>query len=261
MFFRFGLIGIFLLCAACSDNGVGDLIYLAQRPSFYTSISGTTQVIVPASEASPARAYINGKLYTNKGNVVGDLQESGRGGVDQGPLEAMTAYYLYAIPDETEDTFDLVISKNPPTSGPNGFPDWSYLGAFLSDSLTGVRPIFSLNGFATIEQGVFAGGTNGDVSSVDWTARKITPYPVTVTRHWGALEIIGGAVAENASVKGSKDTSEASLVVTWAPNGALTRSFGFVPATDGATVWIESSTTASAHWAVYGWEEDLLKYP
>lgn len=244
--------------------GPPDAMWSARRPLFYTIADDTTQVIVPASEASPSRVFINGSLFTNKIDVAGDIHVSGRGGLDRGNAKASTAYYLYAIPDETETSFDLVISANPPSAGPSGFPDWSYLGAFVTDSTIGGRvlPIYSQNGFATIEERYSAGGSSSSVSSTTWTSKTISPYPVTVTRHWGSLVVTGGATNGEAEIKGSKDTPTNALIAAYTGGDSGDEVYGFVPATDGATVWMQvSSSTLFAYWAVYGWEEDLLRYP
>lgn len=86
---------------------------------------------------APGEIMINGLMRRNLSAV--DVQFAGTAGgpnrgLDTGAAQANTTYYVYAVGDDAETTFDLIISANSTT--PTGPTNYRRLGRFATDGAT-----------------------------------------------------------------------------------------------------------------------------
>ncbi len=259
---------VFIVCGSCADNIKGDAgkdataegVYLLKRPAFRSSNSSTLDVFVPASKASPAKVYIKGTVYTNETNSDCNIADVGRGGLDIGSVTANKVYYLYSIPAETGSTFDLVASASAPTTGPHGFTDWSYIGAFTTDDTATVNPFYSSKGeYISTDILLQTGSTNSD--SV--VSNQIENVPDGIKFFYGAVFVRS---IDNTGYYGiaSGDTNLTRGLRQYVTNtgNAYTTAYGFIPALAGKLIYTHvSDSRANMIFALQGWVEDPSEYP
>lgn len=101
----------------------------------YSSVSAINVAAAPGQNATVALTLQDGKQRTFTGtlawsftNGVADL------GLDTGAEASSTWYYMYAVPKSGADDFLTVrASVTGPATGPTGYSNWKYLGAFRNN--------------------------------------------------------------------------------------------------------------------------------
>lgn len=237
-----------------------------RRPGFESTPADPKKIIVPASENNPAQVFINNLVYTNTVPQALSTTTFGRNGLETLPSPELTPVYLYAIPKTENLEFDLIASIQSPNTGPDGFANWSYLGAFLLDENQDVLPfVCSANRllFTTAEGGpqLFANGTATSFASVP------LPTPSTVK-----IVILKSLIEMNSGV--------GSGFVIWSLDGSslfqdhfaanLSHSSAHqkmieIPLPDNSkTIWYRWGSSIPPNWnagaRLIGWMEDPTEW-
>jgi hypothetical protein len=254
--------------AACADDIKGEKGEPGQdasavaaaklrRPEYrYSSL---TQIVVPANAEKSAKVVFSDAVYTNTGNSTLDVTVSGRNGLDSGSVAPGKAYYLYAIPPQSGATFDLIASLNDPGTGPADYADWSYLGAFVTNNASRLLQFVASNGRFQMNENLPALGSSNSVSPVQ---RTISPAPITVKMWYFRIGITGTSINSGAYISGSDGTSVTSLHTYLQANNVTNFNWGYVPALNGADVWISVGVAANTvDAAPWGWIEDPAEWP
>lgn len=229
------------------------------RPSFRANPADFSQVVVPASAGSPAIVYINGVYYTNTSDHTMDIDTSGRDGLDTGAKAANKAYYLYAIPPTSGSTFDLVCSLNPPTSGPSGFANWSYLGAFATkDALTNIVPFRSINGVCLADDEIESESHTGNTTV---TAKTFECLPVTAHHASGRLDSNGPNTNINHRAAGISTVGNVGLIVNSQVANIPVYISGFFAVFTAQTVYLSTGNAGNTvTFNLNGWIEKPTEY-
>lgn len=119
-------------------------VWKLPRPSFRAHPTQTDKVVLPASVSSPKYFSIGGQIFELTQDQTLDMDASGVDGLDTGSKATNTLYYLYGI--NNQGSFALITSVNPPTTGPVGYTDWTYLGSFRTHASGAVVGFHYLNG-------------------------------------------------------------------------------------------------------------------
>jgi hypothetical protein len=256
------LVSLLLLLSSCAGDIKGEAgkdasAVSLQRPGFQVLEEGGTVVTVPASESNPAKIEIDETVYTNTADTACDLRTLGRTGIDAGVIEQNEIYYLYGIPNEDGETFDLVASTAGPTSGPSGFTDWSYIGAFPSaEGGDNLDPFLSRDGRL---QGDATLGTVTSTLGNTWEDLPLRA-PITAFATVGAFQIGGGGNGKSAWISGfdtGSDVYEVEVV-----SGATDTLFLTLYQADRELVYMKNEDlNNSARWIPTGWVEDPVQWP
>ena len=225
-----------------------------KRPGY--QYANAVAIVVPASAGSPAVVLINGIYYTNTSNETLQTTIQGRGGRDTiSPTAAMS--YLYAIPAVSGTTFNLVCSSAAPPTGPTGFANWSYLGAFITDGANGVFKCFASNG-KYIHISVVSVTHTGDTN---WTAVSIA-QPTTIKFALGNIASNAVAAGYVSGVSGfSNPPNFAYLVVIPQVAGLGEIVFGEVPMPTPGTIYLYTQYASNTStFTQFGWIEDPTEF-
>jgi len=164
----------------------------------------------------------SGTLTFDFANGVGDL------GLDTGSEASDTWYYLYLVPDVSNDTrLSLRASTSSPLTGPSGYANYRYIGAFRNGSAGGIRPFDqvgdwflyrTLDGSANDEAPVIYSESGGTPSVGSWTqislASAAPAGTAVAVRCMGQLDSDPGG-AHDLVLAGSVGTP------TWTPASTL----------------------------------------
>ncbi|NIT79780.1 MAG: hypothetical protein GWN58_34030 [Anaerolineae bacterium] len=107
----------------------------------------TSQISVAAAPGEPStvrqtlqdgkQRYALSSLLFDFANGVADL------GLDEGTEQASTWYYMYLVPTAgLDDLLTIRASDNPPDTGPTGYSNYKYVGAFLNTSTSDILKFF-----------------------------------------------------------------------------------------------------------------------
>lgn len=234
---------------------------ISHRPGFENDGSDNTQVTVPASSTSPAVVIIGSSLYKNVTDTSADLDTSGRNGLDEGTKAANTPYYLYAIAAVNGENFDLLISDNPPTTGPTGYTSYSYLGSFctIAGAAT-IAEFTSENGFMLFSDEVETETHTGDTN---WTSTTFASMPTTIKKAYLRLFL------DPAGSDGANDTVAVSpisggsdiLVKRGTTNDRDVYDYGWCPVLTAQTLYLRTSDADNTcDVRVFGWQENPLEW-
>lgn len=223
-----------------------------RRPSFRSNPADPSQVVIPASVASPAIVFINGVYYVNISDATMDLDTAGRNGLDTGVKAANTIYYLYAIPPTGGTTFDYVCSLATPAVGPTGFPYWSYLGAFHTIAGSVVAVFISSQGRFVSENP----SANSHIGDINWTAKSYL-QPSTIKHSFGFVYISGaGGAGDQGLVSGLSTGNSVNYTILQVNGFENQRQVEFPIFTPG-TVYLKTSDAANTvGYYQLGWLED-----
>lgn len=106
----------------------------------YSSASQVRIVAAPGASSELRVLFNDGSRYTAQSPLALDLTVSGLGGLDTGSEASNTWYYVYTVPGAVAGTLDVVGSVTDPSTGPTGYPVWSYLGFFRNDGSSNIKP-------------------------------------------------------------------------------------------------------------------------
>ena len=187
------------------------------------------------------------------------MTASGRNGLDTGAVAANTPYYLYAIPPTSGRTFDPVASVTAPTTGPTGFPKWSYVGACATDSGAASFIGFKAsNGFYLANEefegeNVAAAGAR--------TGKTFASCPATATKMWVQLIANAGAGSAGEAVTLSGlDNTEDSMEVNCHVDSIDDLAVGWVPIFEASKIYLTPDTNTQVDCQLMGWQEDPMEY-
>lgn len=235
------------------------------KPNFRANFADSSQVVIPAGANNPAKVVISGAVYTNISDATLDLDTSGRNGLDTGAKAANTVYYLYAIPPTSGSTFDVVCSVTGPATGPTGFSQWSYLGAFCTLAASAIPAFASIKGrfYSNVELESVSHTGNTSV-----TPKSLTFSPATAIFQTGVLDIFSTDVTHVAGVNGFNATlftgsGNENGLTQFAANTASGRNLarGDVLLNAPGTVYLElSNASATGEFVNRGWVENPDSY-
>lgn len=229
------------------------------RPGFIWKPADTSQLIVSGSAAAPSIIRIGSTFYTNTSDATLDLDTSGRNGVDTGSKAANTVYYLYGITPTSGTTFDLVCSITAPTTGPTGFPSWSYLGSFVTDNSSAFGAFRYSKGVYLASSGDAAQDVTTNSTSA---AAKTLKIPSTATSVYGRLGFSVTATIGRDSQIGATSTSTLTRATTTSATvGQNSQVFCDIPITEASTVYmLVSNADTTTVFRALGWTEDPQKF-
>lgn len=229
-----------------------------KRPSYRSNTSDASQIIVPATTSSPAIVRINGVYYTNTSNKTLDIDTAGRNGLDTGAKAINTPYYLYAIPPVSGTNFDLVCSVTAPSgAGPTGFPNWSYIGAFATDSFSGTATIqffIAVDGFYSSDNEIEVESHTGSTAI---TSKTFQSLPTTAKFAYGQLSSDGATANATARATGTSTANNNAIVVIQATVNNEDYVAGFVPIFTNNTIYLQIDVAGNTvQFLLLGWKEN-----
>ena len=231
------------------------------KPGFHNLSSDATQVIIPGSADNPAVVVINGKLYANTSDSTMDIDTAGRDGLDTGSKAAETPYYLYAIPALSGRGFDTVCSVTAPGTGPTGFSDWSYLGAFSTyEASTSIYPFKSDRGILIYDTAIDATSHTGDTN---YTTKTITNMPTTVKKIWAHATYSGTQTGYNGEIRGQTTLVGAVVPVylMLQVSGLYVHQNGWVPIFTAQTIYLKTGHASNTiNFYFMGWQENPMEW-
>jgi len=111
-----------------ADTKLPKLTYTAAGQITVAPSPGEPSTVRQALQDGKQR-YVLSSLLFDFANGVADL------GLDEGTEQASTWYYMYLVPTTgLDDLLTVRASDNPPDTGPTGYSNFKYLGAFYNDS-------------------------------------------------------------------------------------------------------------------------------
>ncbi|MCU0913028.1 MAG: hypothetical protein MUC88_00520 [Planctomycetes bacterium] len=150
------------------DTKLPTLTYSAAGAVNVAAAAGAPSTVLLTLQDAKQR-YFSGTLAWAFANGVADL------GLDTGSEASSTWYYLYAVPKTGDDNqLSVRASVTGPATGPTGYTNWKYLGAFRNDGSSNIIPFYqtgSTTYFAQQQQAVtLASGTDGSPVSASLAA-------------------------------------------------------------------------------------------
>ena len=226
-----------------------------QKPGF--KYASAKSVVVPASSSAPAYYVIAGRPYTITKDLECNLTTNGAGGLAASlTIAASTIYYLYGVLSNGQ--VKLVADSEPPTSGPQDFTDWTYLGAFATTSSSVVSTFISLNGFYKSEDRIFLSST---ISTTGTTSSTVTPCPSTIKYHFGFVIVGGTNAGGNGDVTSINSNGTVGLEAIQQVSGISNEYSGIFAAHGGSTIYrYVSNVNNTVKFASFGWIEDPSEY-
>lgn len=226
------------------------------RPSFKSKVSDTSQLIVPASTAIPARFVIGEKLYEIYSDLTLDLDTSGVGGLRTGLSKAAnTIYYLYTV--VSGSSVGLIADTNAPSTGVSGYTVSTYLGAFATIAGAAIAQFVSHRGKFISPATIQEQSHTGDTALTALTVR----HPVTAKFGIGTAKITGTVAGGTNFVTGFNDSTNATHSVVLQVNGIENHNTFEVELDSPTTVYVRTGNAANtAYWRVLGWIEDPTEW-
>jgi len=232
----------------------------ARKPGYRSNIADTSQVIVPAATTTPAVVMIEGEMFANTSNATMDLDTAGRNGLDTGAKAANTAYYLYAITPVSGRGFDVVTSVTNPATGPTGFSNWSYIGAFCTvEAASTIANFQASNGEIVFEDEVEDNTHTGNTS---FSAETFNALPSTVKKAWMYISVTGAATDVVRAAGTNVSVSTNAIIVRQIVANSSNFGFGWVPIFTANTIYLltdDAGNTVTGN--LMGWQEDPMEYP
>jgi hypothetical protein len=229
------------------------------KPGFkYVS---STSLKVSGRETNPPKIQINGSLYKLTEDLICNLSISGAGGLRSGlTLTANTVYYLYAVVEGR--VVRLIADVVSPEDGPNGFPVWTYIGAFITaPGSSDIAKFISVNG-----QYMHDAPSSVTTTSASWSQKSIK-VPVTAKFAMGQLGVTtSSAVQIFVSLSPtSTPISSSGSVYHEVDAGSAGNWFGWVtcPILENSSVYMYLSVGGAGHTGYFqcnGWIEDLSEF-
>lgn len=238
-----------------------DLFHRFSKPSYQSTLTDNTKVEIKAAATYPAIVHIGDQIYIREADFYLDINDSGRNGIDAGGVAASTLYYLYAIaPNSTSEiqntAFDVVASKSDPATGPYGFSDWSYLGAFFVNSSSQLDKFISSGGHY---------GTTASLGSVTHNTTSDTAKTITIPTYAEFAMIRSemttiGAAGRNGqvrSISGGAAIAKAVAVTTTESEQSVT----WIPIIESKTIYLDVSNADSTLTVIpFGWYENVHRF-
>lgn len=228
-----------------------------KKPGFmYNTI---TEVICEASSDHPAYFIIGGRLYIVTEDLKCNLKANGAGGLaGTRTIAASTVYYLYGV--ESTGTVKLVADIHDPSDGPEGFPIWTYLGGFRTESTSILFPFRSSDGLLIRN----SGGADFTVGTATLAAFTLvipeTVRAVYLRAVWTTVTTAG----DNLSLTGINDDATSNVYSrTNSTNAALVPIVLFwLEVITPPTVYAKTTqATDAVQVATFGWHEDISEFP
>lgn len=225
------------------------------RPSFVWVSS--TSIKVPASASKPINLLIGGKLLQATSDLTLSINGTGPGGLDTGTKAANTDYYLYGI--NNAGSPGLLASVTDPNTGPTGYTDWTYLGAFATDSgAATITPFISNNGFYYADASLDSKNITGTTTQ---TARTFSSLPVTAKQAYGIVSSSGANVNVSSTAFGTNNSGYDGIIVQSQVANVLNYSQGFVSIFTAQTIYLQVSNVGNTTtFFLLGWVENPAEF-
>lgn len=232
-------------------------IWRVYRPYFF-STSASTTLTLPASSSLPVNFLIGGTLLQVTSNLTMDLNTAGPGGLRSGLTKAAnTVYYLYGV--KNAGTVALLSDTNDPNTGPSGFSDWTYLGAFVTITAAAtIVPFQSVNGRCELDVRTSHVTQTGSTSFVS----KTITIPTTARFCSGLLEVTGATTTSaSATVAGTSAPSDVAHTIDNLSATLTTKGQVFLPIFTPQTVFLQTLVAGNTvgFW-VLGWQENIQEW-
>jgi hypothetical protein len=244
-------------------DAINDPFVRIHRPSFHTS--SDVLITVDASVTNPAVFKFGSNVLTVESTLVLNINKpsGGLGGLRGGPLapgDPSVIYYLYGVKNGT--TVELIgDSISPPLGGPQGFTDWTYLGAFPILQTPSLPNFTSSDGFliSSLIGSFLAIETDPTQPAAKFDILvPTTAFSVYLRSYWDTVTSVGDEIYLGAApnhmnlVSRAESTNPFSTEVSFSWIAVLT------PTTVYATIKTAGDKGAIS---VFGWKESLLDYP
>lgn len=230
-----------------------------QKPGFkFVSGADNKTIRVEATSTAPKFFKIGNEILTLETNLNCSFARNGENGLQTGlTIAASTFYYVYAI--RGTNGVALLADVQPPTQGPAGFQDWTYLGALNTESGSAIIANFvSYNGRyqqtdVRVEQVSHTGDTNVTAKTIRMP--QTAKYVIGMAAYGGAA-----AAGDNGFITGSSAANDTY------PIAGLVNSldhFGYmeIPLQTYNTIFLRTDNGANAvYWRSTGWIEDPTEY-
>ena len=222
------------------------------RPSF--QYASSTTIKVKASAAIPARFLVGSTLLESTADLVCDLSGTGYGKLDTGTVAANTTYYLYCVSNFGNPA--LVASVSAPATGPTGYSDWTYVGAFRTNIGAATVPGFtSTRGRFLCDQ--YFGGVSHNAAS--WASKSLTLVPAHAKAVLGFLEHGSGGAGATGQVSGLSGQASPGGYVQQQVVAVSNNRYVEVELQTAQTVFLYASAGTCGFYTV-GWLEDPTEY-
>lgn len=220
------------------------------KPGF--KYESTTSLILQASENRPAYFLIGDDLYKLTSNLTCSISRVGVGGLGRGTVEASAIYYLYAVAKDGQ--VGLVLDKESPENGLEGYGAWTYLGAVSTKSDSTLATFVAFNGKYLTSVNLSSSATHTGDTNI---SGQVLYAPVTAKSSKGDLIIDGSAVGSTGAISGFDDTNNMTILQSLQVNGVTIRHEVEVSLNAYNLIYLKvSNATTTATWRVHGWVED-----
>jgi hypothetical protein len=235
------------------QNGRRAQFGYSPKPSYRSDPNNANNIVVPAGETYPAYFNVGGSVYKVTSDLNCNVGVSGLGGLTS-TVEDDTPYYLYAV--LVNGKISLVGDKKPPTNGPSSYGDWTYVGAFCTETGPSVVPFCSNHGIAM---------SHPLTSGLDFTCNNATPsvaktvvVPETATSVYLSSRFTAINAAGDGFTCGPTGTSPlVRMRGATATVGQLTPAQYWCPLLTAKTVYMNVSTATTDVVTTHpiGWQE------
>lgn len=230
-------------------------VWRLKRPHY--KYYDNNRVVIPASIGGPVHFSVGSKLLQITADIYADLTVSGVGGLNSGvSRSANTVYYLYVV-NNNGDAVTLV-DTSPPSTGPTGYDDWTYVGAFITDSSANVPPFMSYNG---VYRGDYAFSTTTGITSTSFVTINLSPFPDTAHMAWIRLLCSSSSKTVVAYLSG-RNVAPYYVFQVKDPTGSSDQDWDdrYVPLYTPKTVYARLSGSGSLSVYCYGWWEEPTRW-
>ncbi len=241
---------------AGKDAALSPLIRI-HRPG-YRSVS-TTTIAINGTATNPIVFKFGSDLVTSEKNLYCNISQNGVGGLRDGlTASASSIYYLYGVRDGSG--IGLVADTKDPNTGPSGYTDWTYIGAFATNASSNVVKFISSRGFFRSAENMFESAA---INTLQPSATKATvsPCPTTIQFHYGYVIADGGTQDAWSNVFPTDVASGTGIEARIQTNNATNEQEGVIPALSGTDVYLAvSNSSNTSKFVSLGWIEDPMEY-
>jgi hypothetical protein len=172
---------------ARADTKLPTLTYTAAGQITVSPSPGEPTTVYQTLQDNKQR-YVTGSLLFDFANGVADR------GLDEGTEQASTWYYMYLVPESGNDNrLTVRASDNPPSSGPTGYTNFRYLGAFRNDGSSNIVEFYQRSARTyykeTVEPSALSSTTLGTAYYPRFTASVSDAVPDSTGVLLGKLQI------------------------------------------------------------------------
>lgn len=222
---------------ARADTKLPELTYTAASQITVSPAPGEPTTIYQTLQDNKQR-FVTGSLLFDFANGVADR------GLDEGTEQPSVWYYMYLVPESGNDSrLTVRASDNDPDTGPTGYTNYRYLGAFRNDSSSNIRifyqsgPLFFWRGAQSNTNDITPHAkTTLDISwAIPETANEALMSVFQQATSWNNWECYVDDVAGvwmRVNTSGSTDTNSAQF---WIPTPGTKQIYHYLDGTTATT--------------------------